>query len=308
MNVTVVCFAASYVVSLALEVSRVFFRSKVRGVVMVGFTVAGLIAHTWFLSDRAIHSAGSPQLSVSPLSSPFDWLLLAAWILAITYLYFAYYYRKEAIGIFILPVVLSLIGAAQFASREPFAPQPASRVWGQIHGIFLVLGTVSLLVGFVSGTMYLIHARRLKHKLPPMRGFRLLNLERLDAINHRSIVLSCIFMALGVISGVVLNLILSHRELSQIPWNDPVVYSSGLLLIWVVSATLFNALYKPARHGRKVAYLTIASFVFLAITLAALVLAETQHGGRNSENSDNTGASLVSPSLVAHRPDGRGGR
>jgi hypothetical protein len=210
---------------------------------------------------------------------------LAAWTLAITYLYFAYYYRKEAIGIFILPVVLALIGAAQYASTEPFAPQPASRVWGQIHGICLVLGTVSLLVGFVSGVMYLIHASRLKHKRPPMRGFRLLSLERLDAINNRSIVLSCIFMALGVLSGVVLNLVLSHRELSQIPWNDPVVYSSALLLAWVVSATLFNAFYKPAGHGRKVAYLTIASFVFLAITLATLVLTETQHGGRRGEKA-----------------------
>ncbi len=208
---------------------------------------------------------------------------------------------------FLLPVVLALIGAAQFASREPFAPQPASRVWGQIHGIFLALGTASLLVGFVSGTMYLIHAYRLKHKRPPMRGFRLLNLERLDAINHRSIVLSCIFMALGIVSGVVLNVVRPNRELSQIPWDDPVVYSSGLLLAWVVSATLFNALYKPARRGRKVAYLTIASFVFLALTLATLVLTTTQQGGRHRESRDETDAAVVSPTSIAHRSDEAGG-
>jgi len=268
---------------------------------MVGFAVAGLIAHTWYLTDLAIHSAGSP------LSSPFDWLLLAAWIVAIAYLYFACYYRKEAIGVFILPVVLALIGAAQFASREPFAPQPASRVWGQIHGIFLALGTASLLVGFVSGTMYLIHAYRLKHKRPPMRGFHLLSLERLDAINHRSIVLSCIFMALGIVSGVVLNLVRPNRELSQIPWDDPVVYSSGLLLAWVVSATLFNALYKPARRGRKVAYLTIASFVFLALTLATLVLTTTQHGGGHRESLDETDAAVLPTTSIAHRIDETGG-
>ncbi|MCG8585391.1 MAG: cytochrome c biogenesis protein CcsA [Pirellulales bacterium] len=276
MNVTVLCFAASYIVSLALEISRVFFRSAVRGVVMVGFAVAGLIAHTWFLADRAIYAAGSP------LSSPFDWLLVAAWFLVLVYLYFTYYHRREAIGVFVLPIVLALIGAAQFASRDPFAATPASSVWGVIHGVLLVLGTVALLVGFVSGAMYLIHAHRLKQKLPPMRGFRLLNLERLDAINNQSIVLSCIFMALGVLSGVVLNLVLAHRELSQIPWNDPLILSSAILLGWVVAATAFNALYKPARHGRKVAYLTVASFVFLVVVLAVLVLSDSEHGGQKT--------------------------
>jgi hypothetical protein len=145
----------------------------------------------------------------------------------------------------------------------------------------LALGTVALLVGFVSGTMYLIHAGRLKRKLPPMRGFRLLNLERLDAINNRSIVLSSIFLALGVVSGIVLNLVHANRDLSQVPWSDPLVSSSAILLAWVFAATAFNALYKPARHGRKVAYLTVASFVFLAIVLAVLVVGDSQHGGEN---------------------------
>lgn len=298
MNVTVLCFAASYIVSLALEISRVFFRSTVRGIVMVGFSLAGFVAHTWFLADRAVHATGSP------LSSPFDWLLVAAWFLTLTYLYFTYYYRKEAIGVFVLPMVLALIGAAQFASRDPFARSPASSVWGVIHGVLLVLGTVALLVGFLSGTMYLIHARRLKLKLPPMRGFRLLNLERLDTINNRSIVLSCIFMALGVLSGVVLNLVLAHRELSQIPWNDPLIYSSAILLGWVVMAFAFNALYKPARHGRKVAYLTVASFLFLAVVIGVLVLSESQHTGR----SDAASWQSNTESVPGPAPDPLGGR
>ena len=33
--------------------------------------------------------------------------------------------------------------------------------------------------------------------------------------------------------------------------------------------TLFNALYKPARRGRKIAYLTVANFAFLLFALAA---------------------------------------
>ncbi len=54
------------------------------------------------------------------------------------------------------------------------------------------------------------------------------------------------------------------------------------MLAWLVAASLFNAAYRPARHGRKVAYLTIASFGFLALALATLLLVDTGHGGRAS--------------------------
>ena len=40
------------------------------------------------------------------------------------------------------------------------------------------------------------------------------------------------------------------------------------MLAWLLAAAVFNAVYRPARRGRKVAYLTIASFVFLVIALA----------------------------------------
>ena len=43
-GISVTCFAASYAVAWALEASRLFFRSGVRGVVMIGFAVAGLLA------------------------------------------------------------------------------------------------------------------------------------------------------------------------------------------------------------------------------------------------------------------------
>ena len=65
-GISLLCFTASYAVSLALEVSRLFFRMPVRLVVMIGFTLAGLFAHTVYLAQRA-SGAGLP------LSSWYDW-------------------------------------------------------------------------------------------------------------------------------------------------------------------------------------------------------------------------------------------
>ena len=109
-------------------------------------------------------------------------------MLVVVYLYLTLFHPEVAYGIFILPLALALIGAAQLANREPFPQSPAAQVWGTIHGTFWLLGAVAVIVGFVAGLMYLLQAWRLKHKLPPARGLRLPSLEWLERISGRAIV------------------------------------------------------------------------------------------------------------------------
>jgi ABC-type transport system involved in cytochrome c biogenesis permease subunit len=275
-GISITCFASSYTIAWLLEGSRLFFRSGVRGAVMVGFAAAGFLAQTLYLGYRAASDVGSP------LASSYDWCLLAAWLLVAGYLYATYYHPRAAIGLFVLPLVLLLIAAAGgLADREPIARAGASQLWGMIHGVFLLLGTVAVMVGFAAGVMYLVQASRLKRKLPPPAGLRFPSLEWLERVNGRVLVISTIFVAIGFLAGVVLNL--SVRGQDELSWGDPVIWSSASMLGWLIAATLFNALYKPARHGRKVAYLTIASFGFLAIALAMLLLVDTGHGGRAAD-------------------------
>src|SRR4030042_325751 len=102
-GVSILCFAASYCVALVLEISRLLFRSGVRGAVMLAFAGAGLVAHSAYLYYRAVNTAGSP------LSSEHDWYLVAAWVLVVVYLYLVYYHPQNAFGVFLLPLVLGLI-------------------------------------------------------------------------------------------------------------------------------------------------------------------------------------------------------
>jgi ABC-type uncharacterized transport system permease subunit len=238
---------------------------------MIGFASAGVIAHTWYLGQRAAAN------SASPLASPFDWCLLAAWLLAVIYLAQAVYYQRLAIGVFLLPLVLGLIWASLYAGTERWAPERASKFWGNIHGTFLLLGTVAVTVGFLSGVMYLVQSNRLKRKLPPSPGFRLPSLEWLERINSRSLGASALLMGVGFVSGVILNNHKNRTVESYVPWTDPVVVSLGLMLVWLIVAELFRLTYPAARRGRKVAYLTVAAFVFLCFTLASLLLFETEH-------------------------------
>lgn len=272
-NVSTICFTASYGVALLLEVSRLFFRLPVRLVVMLGFGIAGLLAHTIFLWNQAQEGLAAGV----PLSSWHLWFVMAAWILAFVYVVLASARPQTSIGIFMLPVVLGLIAAGQLADPTAFPRDRAITVWGMLHGVALLLGTVTMALGFIAGLMYLIQSYRLKQKLPPRPGFRLPSLEWLQAVNKQTLYFSALLVAAGVFAGIVLNLLRPG-----VPWNDGVVVTSGGLLAWLFAATLFELLYKPAQQGRKVAYLTVASFAFLAAVLGMVLFSGSQHASAGS--------------------------
>jgi ABC-type transport system involved in cytochrome c biogenesis permease subunit len=274
-GISVFCFTASYAVALVLEATRLWFRSGVRGMVMLVFAGAGLLAHTLFLVYRAATAPGAP------LSSAYDWYLLAAWVLVAIYLYLFYYHPKAAIGIFVLPLVLAMVGVAQLSDREPFPQDPAAQVWGTLHGVFLLFGYVAVAVGFIAGLMYLLQAKRLKHKTLPQARLRLPSLEWLDGVNGRAIVISAILVAAGFVSGVILNAVNHRHQRDYVPWSDPIVWRLGGMMAWLLVAAIFSQLYRPANHGRKVAYLTVASFVFLAFTAVLRPFVASEHSPKD---------------------------
>jgi ABC-type transport system involved in cytochrome c biogenesis permease subunit len=290
-RVSIVCFAASYAVVLAMEISRLLFRSKIRGAFLLAWAWAGLFAHTIFLYYRAVNTTGVP------LSSWQDWFLVAAWTLMVAYLHLLYFHPQTSIGIFIVPIVLGLIGLAAFAaSPEPFAREPASRVWGAIHGSSLAAAVVAMLVGFAAGVMYIWQIRRLKHKRPVGQGLRLPSLEWLQRINHRAIIIALIMLGIGVLGGMILNSINHLPKQDRLPWNDPLVLSTIIMFLCLLAAVIASQVLKSVRQGRKVVYLTLISFIFLVVVLAAGLFLNTQHGAKrihdgsiNQEQKANSG-------------------
>jgi hypothetical protein len=75
-----------------------------------------------------------------------------------------------------------------------------------------------------------------------------------------------------------------HIKIDEVPWTDPVIWSTAVMFGWLLAAAIFSAVYRPARSGRKVAYLTVASFVFLALSLFARLLLPSEHGAQRNES------------------------
>ena len=109
------------------------------------------------------------------------------------------------------------------------------------------------------------------------------SLEWLERVNSRAIVISALMIGVGFVSGIILNLVLHERRIDQLPWSDPIIWRTALMFGWLLAAVIFSALYRPARGGRKVAYLTVASFAFLAVSLGLGLLLPSEHGGAAAE-------------------------
>ncbi len=262
-RVTIVCFLASYTTALGLELLYQFRPREVVRWLALAFGAAGLTAQTIFLAVQR-----------PPLIWQYGWMLFLAWILAIFYLIGSLHHRRLSWGLFTLPLVLGLVGlGAAFGPADPRGENllPIRDAWGAIHAGLLLLAAVGLCVGFLASLMYLVQAHRLRAKTLPGQGLRLWNLERLEAMNRRAIVLAFPLLTAGMVLGIVLML------QDHLPgWTDPRLLASSVL--WLTFAVLLYLRYGYHLRGRQVALLTIVTF---ALLVGCLVLSHPVGQGGN---------------------------
>ena len=181
-------------------------------------------------------------------------------------------HREKTFGMFLLPMILILLGIAQFcASSTPFATAPASRAWGMVHGVSMLLAAVSIFFGFLSGIMYLRQAWNLKHpgSASVRRSrFSLPSLEWLHVANRHSMKLAATTLALGVLSGIVLDALKGETVNLLANW---MILGTTLLLAWFVFSLLLGFFWKRANAGPQIARRTILNFIALC-TLFGLVI------------------------------------
>jgi ABC-type transport system involved in cytochrome c biogenesis permease subunit len=260
-GITRFCFAASYAGALILELLQLVWPRRVQRLLALAFGGAGLIAHTLYLAVQR-----------PPVAGPYGSLLLLAWVLAIFYFYGTIHHRRLAWALFVLPLVLGLVLLAGRVSPSPDSPPPSGffsglvgpGFWGAIHGGLLLLAAVGVCVGFVASAMYLVQAHRLKAKLAPTQGLRLLSLERLEAMNRRAINLAFPLLTVGLLVGAALTA--QHDEALKAWTTGKVIGTAGLWLLFVLLMYLRYGLHLRGRH---LALGSLAAFVLMLATLAA---------------------------------------
>jgi ABC-type transport system involved in cytochrome c biogenesis permease subunit len=269
-NVTVFCFLASYLVTGVLEAIRLRGKSVINLWVMKGFAAAGLVAHTWYLINRA------QQTNLPPLlSSTHDWLLVLAWLAMVLYLFLTTVDPDLALGLFLIPVVLVLIGSAYFLGQTPnqlvsqeILVKEARHGWAMLHASLLVIGMAGGIIALVLGMMYLVQHRRLRHKQTLVEGMSLPSLGRIARLNWWAVVLSVPLLTLGMAVGVGLGLSTQRGE-SPLSFTDPVIVAYGVA--WLVMIGFFIWLLTTDRsQDRQIASLSIWTFSFLIVSVVVL--------------------------------------
>lgn len=259
-RVSTTCFGLSYLLAFALELVRA--RWPLPPLRVVGLVVGGvgLFTHSIFLAVRHPTPA-----------TAYGGTLAVAWVLAVFYLYGSLHHRRRAWAVFVLPLVLTLVGVALFfvSPTDPPAfatPEWASgtRIWGAVHGVFVLLAAVGVSVGCVASVMYLIQARRLRLKRNPLGGLAMLSLERLEAMNRRAVNLAFPLLTVGLLLGLVLL-----RQYHALADNWLTLKVLGTLGLWAVFGVLLYLRYAAHVPGRRLAWWTIAAFVLMLLVLVA---------------------------------------
>jgi Cytochrome C assembly protein len=258
-NVTLACFGLSYLLAFAAELARLRWPRPALRVSGLLLGAAGLFAHSLFLALRHPTPA-----------TAYGGLLVVAWVLAVFYLYGTLHDGKRAWAVFTLPLILGLVWLAfALVSSEREVPlglpwESEHRVWGAVHGVFVLGAAVGVSVGAVASVMYLIQASRLRRKRPPLGGLKLLSLERLETMNRRAVAASFPFLTAGLLLGAVL--LRQYHDIGD-NWLSPKVL--GTVGLWAVFVVLFYLRYVVHVPGRRLALLTILAFALMIAVLIA---------------------------------------
>ncbi len=132
----------------------------------------------------------------------------------------------------------------------------------KIHSITIHLSYLAFFAASVVSVLYLIQDNALKNKLTGVIFSRLPNLSFLDKLNYRSIGLGFPLLTVSVISGLIWA-----KNIHGIYWwgyNLRQLYS---LILWLVYALILHVRLSAKLRGRKVAFLSIAAFFVIILTL-----------------------------------------
>ena len=255
-GITQLCFGASYLLALGLELTRTVWPRPWPRWLGLAFGTVGLFAHTVYLLFRA-----------PSVATPWGSLLLLSWVLAVFYLYGAFHHRKQAWAIFVLPIVLILIGLSvvypESHNQSVSNWFTGSNFWGMVHGGLLLLAAIGVCVGCTVSIMYLVQARRLRTKSNPGQGLKLMSLERLAEMNRRAIVWAFPLLSAGLLVGVALQLQGEQGSTAWLSWRY-----LGTAGLWLTFLLLLYLRFAVHASNRRLAILTIAAFVLLLGTLA----------------------------------------
>jgi len=244
---------------LSLAYALVFFRND---------PVARRAAPTGLLVTLGLHVLYLVRLAMLehrvPIANSFEAMSALALALGIAYLVQEKRSGTPHTGAIFVPLIfLCQTVASAFADpARSVSPALQSPLFG-IHIGTALLGYAAFAVSAIFGALYVLLYHNLKAHRFGLIYDRLPSLEILSGMNLRAagFGLACLTLAIGV--GALWSLRV-HSDF----WQDPKVWLS--VFAWSIYAACFLVRYVRGWGGPRVAYLTIAGFLVIVVSMLAV--------------------------------------
>ncbi len=215
----------------------------------------GAVFLTYFLEQRGeMHRR-------CPITNGAEVLTFIGWSVVLIYLLLGQAFRLSLIGLFTLPVIATLLGAAfVWLSFDDPGPRPHDRVdpWLEMHAALSLLAYGGFGLAGIAGVMHMFQNRQLKGGHPSGLFYSLAPIRYLQTALFRLVLIGTILLSAGIAAAFFMQKSpsLTHWIILGAVW---VVYAG--LLLW--------QRFWPLPPNRF-AGLTIASVAFAFATLAVL--------------------------------------
>jgi len=241
-------YAGSMILYLAFFVGR----KEVLGVWATKILYGGFIAHTAALVLRGIDAGRVP------LSNQYEFATSFAWGIVLLFLIFEKRYHFKAMGAFVMPVALLIIGYAAMQNKDirPLMPALQSN-WLVFHVGTAVISYGAFGVAFGVSIMYLIRDK--------MKGDQFINkhvpeLKKLDFISYRAVAAGYFFLTLVMITGAIW----AQQAWSRYwAWDPKETWS---FITWIIYSIYLHLRITKGWRGKKAAIFAVVGFIAVLFT------------------------------------------
>ena len=267
--------------------------AHVANLVPLGLYSAALVAYTWHFAKRHIAAGRSAttllvfgalahtfvigmqtmEYGQVPVAGPTAAISTFVWLLALAYLYTEMTTDERAMGVFILPLLVTLQAIPTVNPVVQDRPAVLQSPWFGVHVSSLLFAYASFALACMIGITYVLLFKEIKAKHLGFFYARLPSLQVLDRMNQRAIVIGWIFLTLGLIVGGVWTVqarayAAPDPRVQAMSLQDPKIFAA--LVCWAVYSFELFAARRIGWGGRRAAYLSALGFAIVLLNFVPI--------------------------------------
>lgn len=248
-TIAFICYAVSallyfvHIAKLSRQVERI----------AVGATALGLVLHTIAMGARTI---GAGRL---PFSNQYEFALSFAWGIVLSFLVLYLLYRYGAIGAFVMPLAILVMGYASLQNKSVRPLMPALQsMWLTFHVGTAILSYGSFALACAISVIYLIDLKRSDERKI------LHDSETSDMLSYRVVVFGFLMLSVVIISGAIW----AQKAWSRYwAWDPKETWS---LITWIIYAIYLHLRLRKNWRGKSAAWFSIIGFVSVIFTFVGV--------------------------------------